>query len=73
MSIKKDMLIADILELDPQLANVLIQKGMHCVHCEAAAGESLQEAAYVHGMDDAALEELVAQLNDFLKAPEAEN
>ena len=66
MKINADMLIADILALDPNVATVLMNKGMHCIHCVAAAGESLREACYVHGMNDEALEELVAQLNDFV-------
>ena len=66
MKINEDMLINDILAIDPKIADILMNKGMHCVHCIAAAGESLREACYVHGMSDAALEELTAQLNDIL-------
>ena len=65
MKIDADMLIADILAMNPEMATVLMNKGMHCIHCVAAAGESLREACYVHGMSDEGLEELVAQLNDF--------
>lgn len=66
MKISADMLITDILAVNPDIAGILMQKGMHCISCVAAAGESLREAGYVHGMDDAAVEELVAQLNDFV-------
>jgi len=37
--------------------------GMHCVGCPAAQGESLEEAAEVHGID---VDELVDALNDYL-------
>ena len=68
MKINADMLISDILAVNPDIAGILMQRGMHCIQCVAAAGESLRAACYVHGMDDAALEELTAQLNDFVGA-----
>ena len=30
---------------------ILMQNGMHCVGCPSAAGETLEEASMVHGMD----------------------
>ena len=66
MKIHADMLITDILAVDPHMANILMQRGMHCISCIAAAGETLREAGFVHGMDDAAMQDLVDQLNDFL-------
>ena len=60
--ITKDMLIIDILaQGDPdKLAEVLQESGMHCLHCMLAHGETLEEAAMVHGID---LEELLKALN----------
>ena len=66
MTVNADMTIMEILEYDPAVAGIFMQNGMHCIHCEAASGETLREAGYVHGMDDAAIEQLTAQLNDFL-------
>ena len=37
--------------------------GMHCIGCPASQGESLEEAAMVHGVD---ADELVEKLNDFI-------
>ena len=37
--------------------------GMHCVGCPSAQGESLEQAAIVHGIDP---DELVESLNAFL-------
>ena len=60
--ITKDMLIIDILQQgDPdKLADILMQSGMHCLHCVLAHGETLEEAAAVHGIDT---DKLVADLN----------
>ncbi|MBR6399927.1 MAG: DUF1858 domain-containing protein [Firmicutes bacterium] len=64
MQITKDMIIADIIGVDPALAGVLMAGGMHCVGCPSAQGESLEEACYVHGMD---ADEMVKALNDYLE------
>ena len=60
--ITKDMLIIDVLaQGDPdKLAEVLQDSGMHCLHCMRAHGETLEEAAAVHGIN---VDELVAKLN----------
>jgi len=57
--VTKDMIIADILRLDADggIAQILLRSGMHCVGCPSAAGETLEEAGLVHGMDAEALTE----------------
>ena len=47
--VNKDMIISDMLQIDPGIAAVLMASGMHCVGCPASQGESLEEAAMVHG------------------------
>ena len=65
MKVTKDMIIADILEVDMGIAPILFNSGMNCVGCPAAKGESLEEASVVHGMDaDALVEEINAYLAD---------
>jgi hybrid cluster-associated redox disulfide protein len=60
--ITKDMLIIDILQQgDPEkLAAILQESGMHCLHCLLAHGETLEQAAAVHGID---VDELLNKLN----------
>lgn len=65
--ITKDMIIYDILKVDAGLAPVLMGAGMHCIGCPSAQGESLEEAAMVHGMD---VDELVNVLNEYLATKE---
>lgn len=65
--ITKDMIIYDILKVDANLAPVLMGAGMHCIGCPSAQGESLEEAAMVHGLD---ADELVSALNEYLAAKE---
>ena len=55
MKITKDMTIGEILSANPEVAPVVMEAGMHCLGCPSAQGESLAEAAFVHGMDIDAL------------------
>lgn len=50
-TITKDMTIGEILRANPAVAPILMEAGMHCLGCPSAQGESLEEAAMVHGMN----------------------
>ncbi|MDO5336689.1 MAG: DUF1858 domain-containing protein [Eubacteriales bacterium] len=63
MQVTKDMLIGQLVRLNPNIAPILMRAGMHCLGCPSAQAESLEEAAMVHGLD---ADVLVAQINDFL-------
>ena len=58
--ITKDMTIGEILRTKPEVAPVLMEAGMHCLGCPSAQGETLEEAAMVHGMD---IEALMAEIS----------
>lgn len=49
--ITKDMTIGDILRANPDVAPILMNAGMHCLGCPSAQGETLEEAAMVHGLE----------------------
>lgn len=57
--ITKDMTIGEILRTNPDVAPILMNAGMHCLGCPSAQGESLEEAAMVHGMN---VDELMSQI-----------
>jgi hybrid cluster-associated redox disulfide protein len=65
--VTKDMTIGELLAVDPMIASILMRVGMHCIGCPSSQGESLEEAASVHGLN---ADILVMQLNDFLGAEE---
>lgn len=58
-----DMIISDLIQMDPNIVPILMREGLHCIGCPASQGESLEEAALVHGLDPKVL---VARLNNFL-------
>jgi hybrid cluster-associated redox disulfide protein len=55
MQITKDMTIGEIIRQDMSKADVLMSFGMGCVGCPSSQGETLEEAAMVHGLDLSAL------------------
>lgn len=62
-SVTKDMLIHEIIEVDPGNAAILMASGMHCVGCPSAAMESLEDACAVHGMN---CDEVISSINEYL-------
>lgn len=64
-AVTKDMIIRDVLAIDPGTAEFFFEIGMHCLGCPSASGESVEEACAVHGADaDALIEKLNAYLAD---------
>lgn len=63
--VSKEMTIGEILNVNPDIAPILMEIGMHCLGCPSAQGESLEEAAMVHGID---VDLLVEKINAFLNA-----
>ena len=61
--VSKDMLIGQLLQIDANIAPILMRAGMHCLGCPSSQMKSLEEAAMVHGLD---VDVLVNQINDFL-------
>jgi hybrid cluster-associated redox disulfide protein len=59
MALTADSTIYDLLKEKPESAEVLFKFGMGCVGCAIARGETIREAAIVHGIP---LEELTAAL-----------
>ncbi|MEF9916908.1 MAG: DUF1858 domain-containing protein [Lachnospiraceae bacterium] len=65
VQILKETTIGELLQVCPDVAPILMEVGMHCLGCPSAQGESLEEAAMVHGIDP---ELLVEKINAFVNA-----
>jgi hybrid cluster-associated redox disulfide protein len=66
MQINKQMTITELMTIDPMIPNILMREGLHCISCMAAGGETLEMAAEVHGRTQEEIDDLVAQINDYL-------
>ena len=59
MQIEKTIKIGELLDTNPEKAEILLNMGMHCLGCPASREETLEEACMVHGLDvEDVLEEL---------------
>jgi hybrid cluster-associated redox disulfide protein len=65
-TITKQMTLAEVLEINPGAARVLLDEGMSCVGCSVARMETLEEGASAHDID---VDALVARLNELLSSP----
>ena len=61
--VTKDMIIREVLLLNPGTARIMMEFGMHCLGCPHATAESLEDACAAHGAN---VDELVHQLNEYL-------
>ena len=67
-TVTKEMTIGEVLKLDRHTAPIFMSFGMHCLGCPVSTGESIQDAAAVHGVDAG---KLVDALNEYLATAEA--
>ncbi|MCR4842051.1 MAG: DUF1858 domain-containing protein [Eubacterium sp.] len=63
--VDKDTKIGELLQIDANVAPVLMDIGMHCLGCPASQMETIEEAAMVHGID---ADLLVEKINAFISA-----
>ena len=57
--ITKSTMIGELLQIDQNIAPILLNIGMHCLGCPASQMEPLHEAAMVHGIDSDLLVEKI--------------
>ena len=65
--VSKDMTIAEAISIDQGIIPILMSKGMHCIGCPSSQVETLEEAAFVHGMES---DGLVNAINEYLATKE---
>ena len=62
-TVTKDTMIGDLLQIDQNVAPLLLNIGMHCLGCPSSQMETIEEAAMVHGLDP---DDLVVEINTFI-------
>ena len=58
--VTKTTMIGELLQINENIAPLLLNIGMHCLGCPASQAETIEEACEVHGVD---VEELLEKLN----------
>ena len=62
--ITKDMIIAEVLQMDRGTAPIFMKHGLHCLGCPASSMESISDVSVVHGMNP---DKLVEDLNEYFE------
>ncbi|MDO5382518.1 MAG: DUF1858 domain-containing protein [Eubacteriales bacterium] len=63
--VTKDTTIGEVIQIDGGVIPILMGAGMHCVGCPSSVGETLEEAAMVHGID---CDMLVEEIQNYLQS-----
>ena len=63
--VTKDTTIGEVIQIDAGVIPILMGAGMHCVGGPSSAGETLEEAAMVHGIDS---DMLVEEIQSYLQS-----
>ncbi len=63
VEVNKTTQIGEVLRLNPNVKDVLLGFGLHCLGCPMSQMESLEEACAVHGVD---VNLVVEKINEFL-------
>ena len=61
--VNKSTMIGELLQIDENVAPILLNIGMHCLGCPSSQMETIEEAAMVHGLDP---DDLVVEINTFI-------
>ena len=63
--VNKSTMIGELLQIEENVAPILLNIGMHCLGCPSSQMETIEQAAMVHGIDP---DMLVDEINNFLEA-----
>ena len=61
--VTKDTMIGDLLQIDQNVAPLLLNIGTASTRCPSSQMETIEEAAMVHGLDP---DDLVVEINTFI-------
>jgi hybrid cluster-associated redox disulfide protein len=67
MQIDKTTLINDLLEKNPEAAEILMAYGLHCVNCHFSDFDTLEDGATMHGISDEEIELMIKDVNKVVK------
>ncbi len=56
--------LSEILDINPESAEMLFESGMMCMGCPMAMQETLEQGCLAHGMSKKQINELITRLNE---------
>lgn len=70
LPVTKDTNLGQLVMEYPDAAEILLDYGLHCVHCIASAFDTLETGSKLHGYNDDEVQEIVDSVNEVLKQGE---
>jgi len=67
LPITKDTNLGQLLFSYPDVAEVLLDYGLHCVGCFANAFDTLEGGSKIHGFDEELVSEIVDRVNEVIE------
>lgn len=71
--ITKKMTFVSIIEKYPDVVEVILKYGLHCITCHMASTETIEQGAKGHGMDDEQIDEMIDEMNEKVAEGEQED
>ena len=70
MKITKTDNIEKVLIEHPEIAEVFLDYGLHCVGCPASGMDTLEKGDMTHGLDDEKTDEMIKRINEVIEHQE---
>ena len=61
--ITRKTLISEAVMKNPKAAEVMFNKGLHCIGCHVSPYETIEQGAMAHGMPDKEIDKMIAEIN----------
>jgi len=69
--VKKEMTLGEVVNKYPAAAEVMLQRGLHCIGCGIASFETIEQGATAHGMSREETQKMVEEINKKIGKKEA--
>jgi len=68
--ITKDMNLAEVVLKYPDVAEVLVDYGLHCVRCVLNTFDTIETGAKIHGLTEDEMNEMMKRVNEVIEYKE---
>lgn len=68
--ITRDTNLGEAIYKYPEIAEVLLDYGLHCVGCFASSFDTIEQGAEIHQMSDEEIDEMLERINEVAKHKE---
>ncbi len=66
------MSIADLVDVHPDVGDILALYGLHCIGCAFSGSDTLEDGALLHGLTDDDIDNILIDINDLLENKKAD-